>query len=41
MVLDTIKNVLPTPLPKAIPSSGIKNYIKVRKDNILGRNEGT
>ena len=36
MVLHTIKNLLPMKyILKSLPSGGIKNYIKMRKNNIL------
>ena len=36
MVLCAIKNLLPMKdILKALPSSGINNYIKIRKDGVL------
>ena len=36
MVLHTIKNLLPMKyILKSLPSGGIKNYIKMRKNNVL------
>ena len=38
MVLYTIKNLLPIKdILKALPSSCIKNYIKIRRDSVLGK----
>ena len=40
MVLYTIKNLLPIEdILKTLPSTGTKNYIKIRKDSVLEKQQ--